>query len=213
MHHVPIGELHIVPEAERIRSEEVNMQIARNPVLRIFEVMVLDICQTVAHDGLAGPYLAAPDHLAGALHPDLAGNMIESRIDDQLRTDRARPELRMGEIQIVSLFEPVIRELVAHRHANAARETLRIDEVDARYLRFLAAVLGEFRNFERFAVRPEDASVSLVKPLWSGAGLSGGRLPALHAPAIHPHAVCLLLNAGVHGVPALNAGEVREAGA
>src|SRR5579862_1497695 len=48
-------------EAQAIRSEEVNVNVARSPVSLKLEVMMLEVSQTVAHLGFSGSESSGPD--------------------------------------------------------------------------------------------------------------------------------------------------------
>src|SRR4029453_17661036 len=100
-HHVAVLECNALAEAEGVRAEEMDVDVA-GPAMRVeLEVMVLDVAQAVAHLRLAAGHHTRPDPLAAPLDPDLARDGIEDRRQRQLRPDRRRAALRRGQIQVV----------------------------------------------------------------------------------------------------------------
>src|SRR5204862_7020280 len=89
-------------------------------------------------------------------------------------------------------------ELGARRHTDAAGLSIAVNEVDARYLRFFATVIGMRGYVERLIVSPKHRARPFVKPLWRSADLAGCRLAAFDTPLVHTHAVRDLLARRVH---------------
>src|SRR5207245_1460016 len=66
LHDIAVTQPDAVAEAERVGAEEMNVDISR-PSMRVkFEMMMLDICQAVAHHRLASLQGLGPDLHASA---------------------------------------------------------------------------------------------------------------------------------------------------
>src|SRR5687767_7382597 len=66
-HHIAILQCHAIAKAEYARSEEMNVYIAGLPVLSIFEVMMLQVFERVAHVRFSRRQFARPDRCPIAL--------------------------------------------------------------------------------------------------------------------------------------------------
>src|SRR5215831_16891389 len=66
LHNISISQTNVVAEAEAIGAKKVDMDIAGATVCRIFEMMMFNICEAVAHfrfataKGLAPKYVSVP---------------------------------------------------------------------------------------------------------------------------------------------------------
>ena len=134
----------------------------------------------------------------------------------QLRADRAHPQLGVGEVEIVLLLGDVVGELVAEREADPPRRAVGADQVEPDDLRLLAAVEREGRADQRLAGRRHDAAVALVEPFRLHAVLPRRRLAALEPELEHPHAVGERRGLGeiaMHLVAPLGRAQMRQPGA
>src|SRR5947199_10744067 len=102
-----------------------NVNVPRVAVRFVLEMMMFNILQTVAHLCLAGADLFSPQRPASAFNHDFAANRVENWFDDKLRSDRTGPQLRTGQIELISFFETVIRKFVPNRHSDARRTAVR----------------------------------------------------------------------------------------
>src|SRR5215467_12214576 len=182
LHDVPVRERNAFAEAQAARSEVMDVDVARPTVSIELEMMMLHVVEAVRHVRFAGDDLLRPDDGSVPLDDDRAGDGIERRAYDELRTERAGANLRAREIEIVSLLEPVIGELVAVAHPDSPRLPVVADDVHAGDFRLLATVLSVRRQHERLVVRAEHQSVSLVEPFGRDANLPRRRTSALDAP-------------------------------
>src|SRR5262247_2220139 len=73
-HHVAVRQLNPRAEAEGVGAEEMDVQVAGPAMPLEFEVMVLDVRQTMAHLGLAGLDLLRPHTPPVAFDHNLAGH-------------------------------------------------------------------------------------------------------------------------------------------
>jgi hypothetical protein len=96
---------------------------------------------------------------------DVPRHVLGQVADENLRPERARAQLRMGEIEIVDPLRDMVGELVRQREADAERRAVVADDVDAGDLRLLAAILGEGRRKSAARrVRRPNRAVALVEP-------------------------------------------------
>src|SRR5438477_1962867 len=105
----------------------------------------------------------------------------------------------------------MVAELVSEAEADAARHSVRVDDINAGKLRLLAGILGEGRHCERLPRRHELRSVALIEPFGLATGVAVRRLPALDTFKKHPHRIRLLLGRGcgaVHPVASIRRSEV-----
>ena len=158
LHDITILQRHSLSETESVSSEKVDMQVARSPVRFVLEMMVFEVGETVRHCLISAENRARPFGFACAFNGYLSGQRIELRIRYKLGTDRTVPQLRCGEIEVVSLLEAMIRELVAGCHPKPARHTRSVDKVDACNLRLLSTVLGVGRDDQRLEMAAQDTA-------------------------------------------------------
>src|SRR5687768_10996385 len=140
------------------------VNVARTPMRRVFEVVVLEIGDRMAHVVLARHERLFPDHPGSATDAARAFHVRRQGAGPQLRTDRAGAELRMGEIQVVLSLGHVVGELVADGEAEPSRYAGRIDQVQADELGLLAAVEREYRRGELGPAAGHDRAIALVEP-------------------------------------------------
>ena len=138
---------------------------------------------------------------------------MKIRVQHQLGPNRTSPQFGPCQVQVIPPLETVVAELVALRHPEAPRSARCIHHVHARDLRFLAAIVRVFRYRERFAMGPQIRAATLIEPLGRNADGAGRRLPLLHAPLVHAHAVRQRLCPGMHGVAIGRALGMRQPGA
>src|SRR6476620_7460521 len=91
-HHVTIFESQWILEAKHVRAEKVNMYVARTAVFGVFEVMMFQVGDRMAHPLLAGRLGGLPDDFSAALDGGLARYVVELRIEDKLWPERAIPQ-------------------------------------------------------------------------------------------------------------------------
>ena len=89
--------LDAVDEAHRRGAEEMQVHVAGHAVLRILEVVILEIRERVAHVRLAREERLLPDHRAIAADAARAFEMGGKRAGVEHRADAALAQLRMGE--------------------------------------------------------------------------------------------------------------------
>src|SRR6185437_12998270 len=98
-----------------------HMHRARLPVAFKLEVMVFEVGEAVAHivfprgDGLG------PVGFITAQEADLTRYSVEIRGYRQHAANTSGAQLRSSKVEIVALFELVIGEFIADRHADAIR--------------------------------------------------------------------------------------------
>src|SRR5437762_6500049 len=92
----------------------------------------------------------------------------------------------------------MIGKLVRHRHPDAPRPGLAVDDIEASDLRLLAAIARERRRDQRLAVRAQNRAAALVEPLRRYANLSRRGSPTLQAGEVHLHAVREFLGISMH---------------
>ncbi len=84
---------------------------------------------------------------------DGAAHVVRQVADQHLRAERGRPQLGMGEPEIVDALGDVVGEFVGEGEADAERRAVVADHIDAGDLRLLAAVQRESGRLERRAGR------------------------------------------------------------
>src|SRR5436305_1102347 len=82
-----------VEETEYPRAEEVDVRIARATVVRIFEMMVLEVLDGIAHVRFAGGERLTPNGLSRSLNFYCALRTIETSANHNLRTRGASAQL------------------------------------------------------------------------------------------------------------------------
>jgi hypothetical protein len=152
-------------------------------------MMVFEVGETVRHCLISAEDRARPPGFACAFNGYLSRQRIELSIRDQLGSDRTVSELRCGEIEVVSLLEAMIRELIAGCHPKPPRYTRRVDKVDACHLRLLPTVLGIGRHDQRLEMAAQNTAGPLVEPLRRNTHSALRRAATIDAPLIHKHAV------------------------
>ena len=138
------------------------------------------------------------------------GTRSKFRVQHQLRTESAGPQLGRGKIQIILLLELMIGELVARGHADAARISRRIDNVHARDFRLFPAIASICRHIERFIVGAQRKAGAFVEPLGRDSGDARRWPAAFQSPLVHSHAVGDLLARGMHRLPVGGAANVAQ---
>src|SRR5688572_15502065 len=156
MHDIAFLQRHARSEAERSRTEKVNMHIARAPMRVIFKVVVLDIWERVAHMRFAGINRARPQRLAGPIHTNFARNAEKIDARYQLGADGTWPQLRRRQVEIVALFHTMIGKLVRGAESGTPGIPVTIDQVSSRDLRFFAPVLSIRRDGQRITMGAQD---------------------------------------------------------
>src|SRR5215469_7743249 len=184
-----MGQANAVAKAEAVGAKKVHVHVSRLPMLLKFEVMMLNVCEAVAHFGFAGADISRPQPPAVTLDCYPAWHRGKFRIEDQLRTNGTVAQLRSGQIQVIPFLETVIGEFVACGHPDSSRLSVGIDEVDSRDLGFLAAVFRIGGNLERLSMSAKNRAAAFVKPFRWRANRARSRPPAVPAPAEHFHAV------------------------
>src|SRR5687768_6239254 len=81
-HLVAVFESHAVFEAEQVGAEEVNVDVARVAVLGVFEMVVLEVRERVAHPFLAAGLGTFPNDGPGPLKRGLAKHLGEVSVHD-----------------------------------------------------------------------------------------------------------------------------------
>jgi len=81
LHYVSGGEANAFAVAETIGAEEMDMDVAWAAMRFIFEVVMLDVAEAVAHFGFARADFFMPQRFTGAFDRDFARDGIESRIE------------------------------------------------------------------------------------------------------------------------------------
>src|SRR5690348_15311105 len=98
LHDVSIAEMDSLAEAEQAGSEKMHMDISGTAVQFKLEVMMLKVCEAVAHLFFTGAYISRPEDSSVTPQAGGPGDGVEGRIDDKLRAERARTQLRAGEV-------------------------------------------------------------------------------------------------------------------
>jgi hypothetical protein len=133
-------------------------------------------------------------------------------IDDEFRAQCAGSEFRSCQVQIVLLLESMIRELVAARHSNAVRQSVRSNHVDARNFGFLTSILSVTGNFERLTMSSQHCTRTFVKPFRGGPDLSECGAPSILSPIEHFHTVRhIVVVHGMHRLPIARTAEMGKA--
>ncbi len=78
-------------------------------------MVVFEIGDGVGHVRLTAQECFPPEDIAVADDPAFTGHMLGQGPGSKLRTDRARPELRMCKVKVVLPLHDVIGEFVAER--------------------------------------------------------------------------------------------------
>src|SRR5579875_639348 len=144
----------------------------------------------MAHVLLACSYLACPKGDAFAEDGHTSWHVLKFDISNsELRTDRTVSQLRRGQIQVVLLFHPVIRKLIANCEPDAQRFTGRADYINARDFRLFSAIPSIGRHDQLLAMCPKYQAIPLEKPFRLNPDLPGLRRPAFEADFIHAKAV------------------------
>src|SRR5882762_6155329 len=125
-----------------------DMHSASLTVAGKLEVMMLQVREAMAHVVFTGCNLFLPNGRTSTFNPDFSVHIAEIIADDELRSQTARTQLRCREIEIISPFEFVIRELIPRRHSDAMRNAVLINQVDACHLSFFAAILSMARDLQ-----------------------------------------------------------------
>src|ERR1700677_101654 len=118
---------------------------------------------------------------------------MEIGIDYEFRTERTGAQLGSSQVEIISFFEEVVRELIALHHSDSIRLPVPADEIRRGNLGFFAPICGVWRNEEGFVVRPDHGTIALVEPLRGRADFSCCGASPFYAPLKHLHAVSQIL--------------------
>ena len=140
------------------------------------------------------------------------GDRAEIRIHHQLRSQGAGPQFGVRQVQVILLFQNVVGELVRHGHADAARISVVIDNVDAGHLGLFASVFRIGRHQKLLPVRPQRGPAAFVEPLRRDSDRARRGLSPLEARQVHPHAVRHLRGVLMHRRTVVRAGLVGEPG-
>jgi len=121
---------------------KMDMHSASLTVAGKLEVMMLQVREAMAHVVFTGRNLFLPNGRTSTFNPDFS---VTSRKSLPMMSSGPRLHVRSfdaGEIEIISPFEFVIRELIPRRHSDAVRNAVLINQVDACHLSFFAAILS-----------------------------------------------------------------------
>src|SRR5690242_3905211 len=140
---VPVLRPNAVGEGERCGSEEVHVNVARPAEQVVLEVVILQVAQTVRHVRLARQEWLFPERLTGSRDTHASADIGRRLAQQQLRTERGRPQLGMRQIEVVDSLGNMVRELVGQRAAQAKWRAVRPDDIDSGELRLFAAVQRE----------------------------------------------------------------------
>ena len=146
LHDVSLLQTNVIAEAQAVRSKEVNVDISTAAMSFVFEMMVLDVSQAMAHFGFTAAECLGPMDIAFPFDGCGYGNGLEFWIDHKFWSKRTGAKFGAGEVEIVFLFELMIRKFVTYSHSNSIKPSIGSDEVDAGDLSFLSAILGIRRN-------------------------------------------------------------------
>ncbi len=72
LHDITVSKAHAVSKTKAIRTEEVDVNVARVAMLLELEMMVLNIAKAVAHLGFTGTDFSRPDNLIMARNDNFA---------------------------------------------------------------------------------------------------------------------------------------------
>src|SRR5438067_804355 len=126
-----------------------HVNVARAPELRIFELVPFEVRQAVAHIRLAREERLLPDDRTIAPDSAHAFDMLGWRADQQLGPEGRRPQLGMGEPQIIVALGYMVTELIGQGETEPAGHAIGTDQVDASKLRLLATILRGARHGQR----------------------------------------------------------------
>ncbi len=189
-----------------------NVHVSRAPMQLELEVVVLQVAQAVGHFFFAARDRLRPELLAAAGNGHRTGHGSKIRIDHQLGSNRTGAQLRSRQVEVVLLFEAMVRELVALGHAHSIGPAIGTNHIHHRDLGLLATVLRVGGDEQRLAVRVHDRAITFVEPLRGNPDFPVTRAAAFQAPAKHLHAVGEFLLLGhVHGRPVARAAQVGQA--
>src|SRR5271165_693590 len=213
LHHIPILKSDAIAKTQAVGPEEMHVYVSRSAMTLELEVMMFQVPQAVAHLRLAGSEPARPEHTTVPVNLYFCRHRGKLGVHDQFRTERARPEFRARQVEIVLLLEPMIGELVARGHPDAVRRSVWPNHIDAGYLRLLATVFSITRDIERLPVCPQRGACPFVKPFWRNSDLSRRGTPSLLAPIKHLHTVRhLVARDRVHGLAVPGTAQMSKAG-
>jgi len=85
--------------------------------------------------------------LAPVLHP---GDIV---VMDNLFNHKTSCVVEMREVQVVPLFQDMVRELVTYCKSYPPRTAVLINNIRAGYLRFLAGIVGKLRLLKGLAMK------------------------------------------------------------
>jgi hypothetical protein len=145
-------QMNTVAETEAVRSEEVYVDVSPAAVSFVFEMMVLDVSQAMAHFGFTAAESIGPMDASFPFDGHVNGQGLEFWINHKFGSERTRAEFGASEIKIVFLFKLMIREFVPYRHSDSIGPAIWSNQVDAGDLSFLSAIFGIGRNVERFSM-------------------------------------------------------------
>ena len=173
-------------EAEPARAEEMQMDVTRSAMLRILEVMVLEIPQRVTHRALAASQLAAVvDRASAAKDRAAQRDVLEIGMRVERGPHRTGAQFRRRQVEITDLLGGVVRPFVPQGEPQPPRPAGRIDHVAADDFRLFAPIERERRHVERGVMAAQDAAVPLVKPFGRFSAHAGGRLPPFESAGEH----------------------------
>jgi hypothetical protein len=152
LHDVSILQANVLAETEAVSSKEMHMDVSPAAVSLIFEMMVLNVLQTMAHFSFTTTECPGPVHTSFPFDGHGYGHGLEFRVDDKFWPQRRRAKFGSRKVEIVFLLELMVRKLVPHSHPDSVRPAIWSDEVDAGDLSFIPAILGIGWDVERFPV-------------------------------------------------------------
>ena len=95
-----------------------DVDVTRPAEIRIFEMMGFEVGDGMRHVRFAGQERLLEDHRLAAADARDAAHVVRQVAEQQLRSERARPELGVGKEQIVPPLHDVIGEFVEEREAD-----------------------------------------------------------------------------------------------
>jgi hypothetical protein len=152
LHDVSMLQTNVIAETQAVRSKEVYVDVSPAAVSFIFEMMVLDVLQAMAHFGFTAAESFGPMDISFPFDGHGYRHGFEFRINHKFWPKRTGAEFGASEIKVVLLLELMIREFVAYSHSDSIGPAIWSYEVDAGDLSFLSTILSVGRNIERFSV-------------------------------------------------------------
>src|SRR5579859_2300404 len=130
----------LLGEAAGSGAEEMHVHIAGMAKVAVFEMMVFEISDGMAHVCFAREPVFCPDFLACSQQARAAGYRLGQSADEQFRPERTLPQFRMCQIKIVLPLHDMIRVFVSKREAHAQHLAVFADDVKADDFHLFAAI-------------------------------------------------------------------------